>query len=66
MSERIPADQMVHELERMVWSKRTWIADFGSGRNQRPQHEIDNKTREAEVLEQAVADYRTMARRRTG
>jgi hypothetical protein len=55
--------EMADEIAKMVWSKQTWLDDFGSGRNKRPDHDIETKQRELAVLEQAHADYRRVAKR---
>ena len=56
--------EMVDEISKMIWSKRTWLDDFGSGRNKRPDHDIETKERELAVLEQAEVDYRRAAERK--
>lgn len=59
---RSPAE-MAEEIEKLAWSKRTWLSDFADGRNKRPDHEITVKRLELEVLEQAARDYRRAAER---
>lgn len=61
MSDRIPSIDMAHELDLMVYSKATWLGDFAQGRNKRPDHEIDQKRRELDVLKQAAFEYRASA-----
>jgi hypothetical protein len=54
---------MAEEIGKMVWSKRTWLDTFSSGTNRRPDHEVETRGRELEVLQQAEADYRRAAER---
>ncbi|PLP56241.1 hypothetical protein CYK37_26020 [Mesorhizobium loti] len=35
-----------------------WLTDFGHGRRKRPDHEIQQKRQELQVLQQAAFDYR--------
>lgn len=58
-STRIPSSDMADALERMAHGKQFWLADFGRGRRKRPDHEIEQKRQELEVLQQAACDYRT-------
>lgn len=63
MSDRVPHDQMAYELDKLVYGKTCWLADFASGRKRRPDHEVETKRRELTVLRQAAADYRAAAER---
>ncbi|PBB75189.1 hypothetical protein CK227_10380 [Mesorhizobium sp. WSM4308] len=63
MSERIPHDHMAHALDLMVAAKVNWLSRFSDGKQKRPDHEIDLKRRDIEVLRQAAADYRAAASR---
>jgi hypothetical protein len=54
---------MAEEIGKMVWSKRTWLDTFSSGSNRRPDHEIETRSRELAVLQQAEADYEAAAER---
>lgn len=63
MTERIPSLDMADEIDRMIFSKSTWLSDFGQGRNKRPDWEIEIKQRELAVLEQASFEYRASAER---
>jgi hypothetical protein len=63
MSGRIPHDEMVEELGKLVWSKQTWLDDFSTGKAKRPDHDIDARRRELVVLKQARADYEIAAKR---
>ena len=59
----IPAPEMVERLSRMARSKAQWLADFSSGRNARPQHEIEMQTQNLEALEQATLAYAAKAKK---
>lgn len=61
--ERIPSLDMADEIDRMIYAKATWLADFSQGRNKRPDHEIMHKQRELAVLKQAAFEYRASAER---
>jgi len=61
--ERLAHSDMADELAKLACSKRTWLGAFGSGRNKRPDYEIETRNRELAVLEQATADYRRAAER---
>jgi hypothetical protein len=63
MSDRFSHAEMAEEIGKLVWSKRTWLGEFGDGKRGRPEHEIETKQRELAVLEQAQADYQRAARR---
>lgn len=60
---RIPHDQMADELDGMIYSKTTWLADHGQGKRPRPDHEISQQRRYLDVLRQAADDYRKAAGR---
>lgn len=62
--ERIPHDEMASELAKLVYSKATWLADFSHGSRKRPDHEIEQKRRERDVLQQAYDDYSAASERR--
>lgn len=63
MSERIPSLDMADEFDRMIYGKTCWLADFSEGRKKRPDHEIEQKRRELDVLRQAAFEYRASAER---
>lgn len=63
---RIPNAEMAEELQKLVIGKTTWLADFSSGSRKRPDHEIETRRRELNVLKQAVTDYRTASQRERG
>jgi len=63
MSERIPSLDMADELDRMIYGKTVWLADFSEGKKKRPDHEIEHKRRELAVLRQAAHEYRASADR---
>mgnify|MGYP007032586668 CR=1 FL=1 len=64
MTSRFTHTEMADEIGKLVWSKQTWLDDFGSGRNKRPDHDIETKQREMAVLQQAEADYRRASERK--
>jgi hypothetical protein len=53
--------EMALELQKLIYSKRTWIRTFAG---KRPAHEVNIRKRELAVLEQAHADYERAARKR--
>lgn len=63
MSERFHSSYMADEMDKLVYSKTVWLADFSQGPKKRPDHEIEIKQRELAVLRQAAADYRAAADR---
>ncbi|MFI0844409.1 hypothetical protein [Mesorhizobium sp. IMUNJ 23232] len=56
---------MAEELEKLLWSKATWLADFEGGKAKRPDWEIEIRRHEHAVLKQAAADYRRAIERRS-
>lgn len=60
---RFTHSEMAEEINKMVWSKQTWLDEFSTGAKRRPDHEIETRARELEVLRQAEADYRRAAER---
>lgn len=60
---RIPRADMAHELGKLVYGKVDWLHRFSGGKQRRPDHEIELKRRELEVLQQAQADYQAAAER---
>ena len=66
MSERFSHSFMADELDKLVYSKTVWLADFSQGHKKRPDHEIETRRRELDVLRQAAGDYRQAAERRDG
>jgi hypothetical protein len=65
MNRQFSHSEMVEEIGKMLWSKRTWLDTFSSGSNRRADHEIETRSRELAVLQQAEADYRAAADRRS-
>lgn len=57
--------EILDEVEKMIWSKRTWIESFSTGKSKRPDHEIETKTREVAVLERVATDYRRASGRQS-
>lgn len=61
MSDRIPSLDMADALDRMIYGKTCWLADFAQGKKKRPDHEIEDKQHELDVLKQAAFEYRASA-----
>lgn len=61
MSDRIPSIDMADELDKMVYGKTCWLSDFAQGPRKRPDHDIEYKRRELDVLRQAAFEYRASA-----
>jgi hypothetical protein len=60
---RIASLDMADAFDGMVYGKTVWLAEFSQGQKKRPDHEIEHKRRELEVLRQAAAEYRASAER---
>ncbi|WP_430232179.1 hypothetical protein [Nitrosomonas communis] len=58
--------EMADEITKLVWSKQTWLDTFSSGAKRRPEHDIETRQLELQVLQQAEADYRQAAERTSG
>lgn len=63
MSDRIPSLDMADHLDRLLYGKTCWLADFATGPKKRPDHEIEEKQRDLAVLRQAAFEYRASAER---
>lgn len=50
--------QKLDRVEKIIREKQLWISQFSSGRNKRPDHEIDNRQQDVNVLEEIAVDYR--------
>jgi len=61
VSERIPSAVMADELDKMIYGKTCWLSDFAQGPKKRPDHEIEYRRRELDVLRQAAHEYRASA-----
>jgi hypothetical protein len=66
MNRQFSHSEMAEEIGKMAWSKRAWLETFSSGSNRRPDHDIETRSRELAVLQQAEADYRRAAERTLG
>lgn len=64
MSGLSPAE-MALELGKLAYGKREWLNTFASGQKRRPEHEIETRRHELDVLEQATEDYQRAAARKT-
>lgn len=54
---------MAYELDKQAKAKSDWLHSFSSGKQKRPDHEIETKRRELDVLRQAARDYHGAAKR---
>ena len=61
MSARISSTEMADEFDRMIYGKELWLTAFSQGARKRPDHEIEHKRRELDVLKQAAFEYRASA-----
>lgn len=52
MPTRVP--EKIDALDRMIWSKETWISDHGE---KRPAHEVEIQRANLEILEDIRSDY---------
>lgn len=66
MTERLSAREMTDELSKLLYGKLDWLSRFSTGRNKRPEHELDRVRRERDVLSQAAHDYRRATERERG
>ncbi len=48
----------------MLTAKRTWLSQFSSGKNKRPDFEIQQRESEERILSQAHEDYAAAAARK--
>jgi uncharacterized damage-inducible protein DinB len=62
MNKFSPSEMLV-ELGLMLNSKKLWLDQFSKGKHKRPDWEIDQKTHELRVLEQARAAYQKLSER---
>lgn len=65
MSDRRSHSDMAHELAKLVYGKVTWLHRFASGKDKRPDHDVERVRRERDVLLQAKDDYENAAHRDT-
>ena len=56
--------EIAEELARMIWSKETWLSEFGAGRRKRPDHEIEAQQRHLAALRQAMRYYQQVIQER--
>lgn len=59
-------EEMRDELAKQVFAKAQWLADFSDGKRKRPDHEIETKRCELDVLQQAHDQYAQAAMRKAG
>lgn len=54
-------------VEKIRNEKTWWLEDFCNGKNKRPDHEIENRRTDVEILEAVAQDYRkAIARKAEG
>ena len=53
----IDAKAKLDMIRSIIFAKRTWLDSFSSGRNKRPDHEIDRRRQEVIVLRSIEEDY---------
>lgn len=56
--------EMQAELGLQINSKKQWLKTFSTGPKRRPAYEVETKTRELHVLEQARAAYQKLSEKR--
>lgn len=58
---RLSYNDMAHELAKLAYGKMDWLRRFSGDKTKRPDHEIETKRQELEVLQQAQSDYEKAA-----
>lgn len=59
--------QKLAGIEKIRNERLWWIGDFSSGKNKRPDHELENRRGDVAVLEAVAQDYRNaIARKEEG
>jgi hypothetical protein len=61
---RLSHTDMARELAKLVWSKQKWLLQFSTGKDKRPDHELERVRQERDVLQQATDDYENASKRR--
>lgn len=51
-------------IEKIRNERLWWIGDFSSGKNKRPDHELENRRGDVAVLEAVAQDYRNAIARK--
>lgn len=51
-------------VEKIKNEKVWWLGDFSSGKNKRPDHELENRRGDVAVLEAVAQDYRNAIARK--
>ena len=51
-------------VEKIKNEKVWWLADFCEGKNKRPDHELENRRIDVEILEAVAQDYRSAIARK--
>lgn len=58
-----PFSVLAHSFESQARAKQTWLQTFSSGRNKRPDYEIEQKREEMECLMEGASWFRRAAER---
>ncbi|MDR6632367.1 hypothetical protein J2X72_001151 [Phyllobacterium sp. 1468] len=66
MIRRLTNQEVSDEISKLIYGKHVWLESFATGRNKRPDHDIERVTRELNVLVHVAADYRRAAERDRG
>ncbi len=51
-------------IEKIRNERLWWLGDFSSGKNKRPDHELENRRRDVSILEAIAQDYRNAIARK--
>lgn len=60
---RLTHREMADNFAGQARSKAKWLMDFSTGRNKRPDHELEQRRADLRALEQAAGDYERAAER---
>jgi len=60
----ITLEQKLAGIEKIKNERLWWLGDFSSGKNKRPDHELENRRGDVAVLEAVAQDYRTAIARK--
>lgn len=66
MTRRLTNQEISDEISKLIYGKHVWLENFATGRNKRPDHDIERVTRELNVLNHVATDYRRAAERDRG
>jgi len=63
-SNRLTLREKLERVQKIIHEKQWWLRDFSSGKKKRPDHEIADKRRDAEVLSAIAEDIKAGIARR--